>query len=88
MFSYYYFLVSLVTGYYDPALLVPMSAYAKNYRTLSCYECFQAQGKMCHYKTDESMIAITGSSNIYHGLCCKPDYSGEFCTTKDKMYCS
>ena len=29
--------------------LVPMSEYGPlNYRTLNCWECFEAQGRMCH----------------------------------------
>ena len=75
-------------GYYDSSKLVPMSEYQYNYRTLDCWECFEAKGKMCHDKNYNSMISVTGSSNIAHGVCCKPDYEGEHCQTNDKQVCS
>lgn len=75
-------------GYYDSSAIVPMSEYAYNYRTLDCWECFQAKGKMCHKKDYSSMIAVTGSSNIAHGVCCKPDYSGEYCNSDKDHVCS
>ena len=67
-----------------------MSDYSKDYRTLSCWECFQAKGKMCHDKNYDSMIVETGSSNFGHGICCKPGFNDGFCATEgnDKHICS
>ena len=77
-----------INAYYDATKLVPMIQYSKDYRSLSCWECFTAQGKMCTRKDQGSMISITGSSNRGHGICCKPEYQGEFCITNDQYVCS
>ena len=47
-------------------------------------------GKFCHNTDEDSHKEITGSGNIGHGLCCKPDYNGEECTTNliKKQVCS
>lgn len=34
------------------------------------------------------MIALTGSSNKGHGLCCKPGSTHENCVNSDKLSCS
>ena len=65
-----------------------MSEYGYNYRTLDCFECFEAKGKMCHNDNYESMIQTTGSSNVAHGVCCKPDYTGEHCNSDNDHECS
>tara|TARA_B110000285_G_C15107589_1_gene608979 strand:- start:1958 stop:2161 length:204 start_codon:yes stop_codon:yes gene_type:complete len=33
---------------HDFSPLVPMSDYSKNSRALNCWECFEANGKMCY----------------------------------------
>jgi hypothetical protein len=43
---------------------------------------------MCHDKDNASMISTTGSSNKGHGICCKPDYTGDHCDTNEKYICS
>ena len=43
---------------------------------------------MCHHKTHKSQITVTGSSNPGHAVCCKPDYVGKDCETKDDTVCS
>jgi len=70
----------------DPITL--MKDWKTNYRTLSCWQCFEAQGKMCHDKDNKSMIKTTGSSNPGHGLCCKPGYAGEHCNDDGEHVCS
>jgi hypothetical protein len=40
-------LLAVVRTAYDYGPLVPMSEYDKEYRVLSCWECFEAQGKIC-----------------------------------------
>ena len=81
-------LLSTTNAQYDATPLVPMSDYAKNYRTLNGWECFEAKGKFCHDKNHESMIKVTGSSNSGHAVCCKPDYSGEHCNNDGDHQCS
>ena len=81
-------IVSLVKSAYDKSPLVPMSEYQENYRTLSGWECFEANGKFCHDVNHGSMIRVTGSSNYGHGVCCKPDYAGEHCNNDGDHRCS
>jgi hypothetical protein len=33
---------------HDFSPLVPMNDYSKNTRALNCWECFEAEGKMCY----------------------------------------
>lgn len=75
-------------GYYDSSEIVPMSEYGYDLRALDCNQCFQAKGKMCHEKDYGSMMKVTGSSNIAHGVCCKPDYDGEHCNSNSDHVCS
>ena len=67
-----------------------MAEYGSDSRTLSCEECFLAEGKMCILKNGANMIRITGSSNTGHGLCCKSDATGGNCeeTATNNMICS
>ena len=79
-------LSQIAAQYYDVSdsnPIVPMSEYSKEFRTLDCFQCFQAEGKMCHDTLYGSMITSTGSSNPGHGLCCKPDSTDPKCTTGD-----
>ena len=80
--------INEVKAAYDSSALVPMKEYSADYRTLSCWECFEAKGKMCHDKDHGSMIGVTGSSNIGHGVCCKPGYSGDHCNDAGDQVCS
>jgi len=79
-------LLSHATAVYDYSALVPMDEYSEDYRTLSCWECFTARGKMCHSTDYSSMLLVTGSSNFGHGVCCKPGYTGEHCETSDSAH--
>lgn len=65
-----------------------MRDYKDNYRTLTGWECFEAEGKFCHDTNHESMISVTGSSNFGHGVCCKPGFSGEHCNNDGDHTCS
>jgi len=49
--------------FYDPSPLVDMLSYNSPIRVLNCYQCYQANGKMCSPWTISSMIETTGSSN-------------------------
>lgn len=52
--------------------LVPMSEYRWNeFRTLNCWECFEAQGKMCHHEDYIHNVALLESGNWGDGACCK-----------------
>ena len=62
--------------------------YTEKFRTASCWDCFDARGKMCSYKNGTSMVGITHSSNSGHGICCKPDYIGYPCNDLGKLVCS
>ncbi len=68
-----------VVARYDYSKLVPMDDYDKEYRVLSCWECFSANGKMCSYVDNRSMYYLTRSSNPGHGICCKPDSNVRLC---------
>ena len=73
---------------YDRSPIVPMRDYFENYRTLNGWECFEAQGKFCHHVNHTTMVLETGSSNFGHGICCKPQYHGEFCNNDGNHRCS
>jgi len=65
-------LIQKTDAFYDPTKpIVKMADYSKPYRTMDCWECFEAEGKMCHDIAHGSMIARTGSSNSGHGVCCR-----------------
>lgn len=49
----------------------------------------QAEGKMCGKKDGSSNIAVTGSSNQGHGICCKPDnVTDSHCKSEGDYICS
>ena len=68
-----------------------MADYDFDYRTLNCWECFEAQGRMCHEKNYEhhKIFDLLLSANRGDGVCCKndvedgvcgPDYSDLVCS--------
>ena len=65
--------LSTIKAVYDPSKLIPMADYPKDFRVLSCWDCFSANGKMCSFDENKSMYHLTRSSNYGHGICCKPD---------------
>ena len=66
-----------------------MAEYNYTVRTTDCWECFEANGKMCTLKDESaSMFYLTGTLNRGYGLCCKPDNMDELCVTNEKMICS
>ena len=48
---------------YDNGPIVNMTLYPQNSRTLDCWNCFKANGKMCTLRDGKSNLPITGSSN-------------------------
>ena len=85
-----YFSETFVNGAYvaPKTPITLMNEIADNYRTLNCWQCFEAQGKMCHDKNNASLIKVTGSSNPGHAVCCKAKYFGDHCETKGNTVCS
>jgi len=53
--------------------------YPKDFRILNCYECFEAEGKMCIDENYGVMSQHTGSGNLYNGFCCRPGYNEGYC---------
>ena len=83
----------LVNGYDSSTDLVPMKDYTKNYyRVLDCWQCFQAQGRMCHKKdyqvSAEYRIKVLRSPNVGNGVCCKPDSTEGICAPDSDHSCS
>ena len=39
----------IVTAVFDPSKVVPMADYSQDFRVLSCWDCFEARGKMCTF---------------------------------------
>lgn len=53
--------------------------FSADYRILDCWQCFEAQGKVCmdrDFKHVNKHVSTTRSGQIF---CCKQDYDGEFC---------
>jgi len=60
----------------------------RDYRLLSCWECFDACGRICKNKNNDAIAPQTASFNAGHGVCCRPDSQTEFCTATDDYICS
>jgi hypothetical protein len=56
----------------DVSPLVPMSDYSKDIRALSCWECFEADGVMCHQDSHKFPGGAVDSSSKADGVCAKP----------------
>ena len=83
----FFSIINLISSqYYDSGPIFDMNDYDNYIRTLDCWECFEANGKMCIRKDYLSMIYITGSSNYGHGICCKPGYNEGLCAPFSKDY--
>ena len=73
----------------DSSPIVNMTEYNYTTRSLDCWQCFEANGKMCTLRdTKESMLYLTGTTNRGYGLCCSPNSTEEVCNTNEKMICS
>lgn len=59
----------------------PNYYYPTEYRVLNCWECFEAQGRICIDEGHNSLYHHTGSSDRGNAFCCKPDSTHEYCTT-------
>ena len=52
----YFLFLSAAKAAYDYAPIVPMDDYKQDSRTLDCWECFEAEGKMCSNRENKSMM--------------------------------
>lgn len=57
----------------------PNNYYPSDYRILNCWECFEAQGKICTDFGHNSLHHHTKSSNPGNAFCCKPDANDGYC---------
>lgn len=57
----------------------PNLFYPKDYRILNCWECFQAEGKICMDQGHNSLYHHTKSSDPGNVFCCKPDVHTGYC---------
>ena len=56
---------------------------------ISNFNIYQAEGKMCGKKDGSGAIAVNGSSNKGHGICCKPDnVTDSHCKDEGDYICS
>lgn len=77
----------------DPSPLVPMSEYnnveTPGYRVLNCFECFEAQGRMCIDRNYKTLFYKTHSSNEANAICCKLDNFEGYCSDQNQdLVCS
>ena len=56
----------------DVSPIVPMSDYSKDIRALSCWECFEADGVMCHQDSHKFPGGAVDSPSKADGVCAKP----------------
>jgi hypothetical protein len=59
----------------------PNYYYPSEYRVLNCWECFEAQGRICIDEGHNSLYHHTGSSDKGNAFCCKPGSTHKYCTT-------
>ena len=57
------------------------------YRTLNCWECFEAQGMICHHREYKHELMVLQSGNRGDAICCKPGSTDFHCTRED-LVCS
>ena len=60
--------------------------YPTNYRILDCWECFEAQGKICVDKSHALLFQFTESSNPGNAFCCNPDNNEGYCKSGSKHF--
>lgn len=72
--------------------LVPMAEYEDfDYRTLNCWECWEAEGRICHhFEYDHGAIfRDIKSGNTGDGVCCKNNVEKGLCAgSRDDIVCS
>lgn len=57
----------------------PNYYYPTDYRILDCWECFEAQGKLCLDQGHNSLYHHTKSSDPGNAFCCKPGNNEGYC---------
>lgn len=68
--------------------ITKMEDYRSDFRPLDCWDCFEAQGKMCHNRDASKHKKLLGKNNLYMGICCKPDSTDEECVNDLEHICS
>jgi hypothetical protein len=58
--------------------------YPVDYRILDCWDCFQAEGKLCSDEDHNSLFHHTKSSNKFETFCCKPDNNEGYCQSGNR----
>ena len=51
----------------------------KDFRILDCWQCWQAQGKVCMDRDHGSMAHFIRTTNTGATFCCKQDYNEGYC---------
>ena len=74
----------LLTEFLTPALgheedIYDMQDHTEDFRALSCWECFEAKGKICHNRDISKHKKLLDDNNIGHGICCKPGSTNKEC---------
>ena len=59
-----------------------------DWRTLNCWECFEAKGKICHDEDYLRMTSVTNSRDPGDQVCCRSGFDGEYCNNDDDHVCS
>ena len=59
----------------------PNYFYPDEYRILNCWECFEAEGRICIDQGHNSLYHHTGSSDRGNAFCCKPGSTHPYCTS-------
>ena len=59
--------------------------YPKDFRILNCWECFEAQGKICIERNANHAALLSHTTTREKGntFCCKQDYNEGYCKNKN-----
>lgn len=77
-----------VDAVFPGSKIVPMSEYSpspfckdcpKDFRVLDCWQCFEAQGKVCMDKNHRSLYYHMETSKAGAVFCCDPNYNEGYC---------
>lgn len=73
----------------DGMPMIPMSEFAADYRPLDCWQCFEAEGRMCRHKGLDHLEHLTGTTHKRYGICCKKDaHDGQCADESADIECS
>ena len=60
-----------------------MTKYTGDSKEMSCWECFEGNGKICHDAHNDNLYSSRRWDTKGHGRCCTPNSQSEECTTVD-----